>query len=197
MSYAALVEHFSQIEDLPIPVDMVLDRIRATTDHKDIRLYPVERHNKAFRGAFRRLAIPKGKAYSHEVEIVCQIMYGADLSEDWKRLVIIKEALHVFDPEGSRVNTPDGLRKLIPRVISSDLGKTPFAPAIDDFLGAYRAMAVLLPREARRRLKAARDASTRTPTEIADYVKLPDFYVDIWLDVGNEYEPHLLRRPTD
>jgi hypothetical protein len=194
MSYAALVEHFAKIEDLPIPVNAVLDRIRAATDHKDIRLYPVERHNKAFRGAFRRIAYPTGKVYSHEFEIICQILYGRDLPEEWKRLVIVKEALHVFDPLGSRVDTPDKVRKLIPQVITPDLRGTPFGPAIDDYLGVFRAMAVLLPRHARTKLKAALDAGSRTTTEIADYVKLPDYYVDIWLDVGAEAEPQLLKR---
>jgi len=193
MSYASLVEYFAHTEDLPIPVNAVLDRIRTTTDHKDIRLYPVERHNKAFRGAFRRLAYPIGKMYSHEFEIVCQILYGRDLPDEWKRLVIVKEALHVFDPEGSRVDTQDKVRKLIPQVITPDLRGTPFGPAIDDYLGVFRAMAVLLPRHARTKLKAAVDASSRTVTEIADYVRLPDYYVDIWLDVGAEAEPQLLK----
>lgn len=194
MSYASLVEHFAKVEDLLIPVNAVLAWIRSRTDHKDIRLYPVERHNKAFRGAFRRLAYPIGKTYSHEFEIVCQILFGRDLPDDWKRLVIVKEALHVFDPEGSRVDSPEKVRQLIPAVISRDLRGAPFVPAIDDFLGAYRAMAVLLPRRARNKLKAALDAGTRTATEIADYVKLPDFYVDIWLQVGMEYEPQLLKQ---
>jgi len=193
MSYASLVEYFAKIEDLPIPVNTVLERICATTDHKDLRLYPVERHNKAFRGAFRRLAYPTGKAYSHEYEIVCQILYGKDLPEEWKRLVIVKEALHVFDPEGNKVDTPEKVRKLIPQVITPDLRGAPFLPAIDDYLGVFRAMAVLLPRHARTKMKAAVDAGTRTPTEIADYVKLPDYYVDIWLDQGAEAEPQLLK----
>ncbi len=194
MSYAALVEYFAKIEDLPIPVNAVLDRIRSTTDHKDIRLFPVERHNKAFRGAFRRLAYPIGKTYSHEYEIVCQVLYGRDLPDEWKRLVIVKEALHVFDPEGNRVDTPEKVRKLIPQVITPDLRDAPFGSAIDDYLGVFRAMAVLLPRHARTKLKAAADAGTRTSTEIADYVKLPDYYVDIWLEHGAEAEPQLLNR---
>lgn len=196
MSYAALVEYFAKIEDLPIPVNAVLDWIRTRTDHKDIRLYPVERHSSAFRGAFRRLAYPSGKAYSHEFEIVCQILYGRDLSEEWQRLVIVKEALHVFDPDGSRVDTPDKVRKLIPQVITPDLRGAPFVPAVEDYLGVYRAMAVLLPRHARTKLAAAVEADRRTPTESADYVKLPDYYVDIWLQIGAEAEPQLLKRST-
>lgn len=194
MSYASLVEHFAKIEDLPIPVNAVLDWIRERTDHKDLRLYGVSRHSKAFRGAFRRLAYPTGKMYSQEYDIVCQILYGEDLPEEWKRLVIVKEALHVFDPEGNRVDTPEKVRQLIPQVITPDLRGAPFTPAVDDYLGVYRAMAVLLPRHARTKLKAALEADTRTVTEIADYVKLPDYYVDIWLSVGAEAEPQLLKR---
>jgi hypothetical protein len=170
----------------------VLRWIREHTDHKDIRLYPVGRHKKAFRGAFRRIGIPAGKAYSHDFEIVSQVLYGEDLPQEWKRLVIVKEALHVFDPANHQVNTPEGVRRLIPAVITPELrAAAPFAPAIDDFLGAYKAMAVLLPRQARQRLKEAIDSGRRTSTEIADYAQLPDFYVGIWLEAADSVERDL------
>jgi hypothetical protein len=153
MSYARLVEEFSEVEELPIPVNEVLEWIRKNTDHQDIRLHPVERTHRAFRGAFRRIAMRSGAMYSHDPEIVTQILYGEDLPDDWKRLVIVKEVLHVFDPEPNRVNTPDAVRRLIPAVITPELRSTTkakaFPPAIDDYLGAYKAMAILLPRAAR------------------------------------------------
>lgn len=191
MSYTALVRAFSKVEELPIPVDEILRWIRDNTDHKDIRLHPVERHKKAFRGAFRRFAVPNGKMYDHDFDIVTQVLYGEDLPEDWKRLVIVKEALHVFDPQDQQVNTPEGLRKLIPGVITPELRSAPFAPAVQDYLGAYRALAVLLPRAARRKLTAAMGDGKRTSSEIASYAKLPDHYVGIWLDIGEEVEHQL------
>jgi hypothetical protein len=105
-------------------VDDVLRWIRQHTDHtdhNDLRLHAVGRNSKAFRGAFRRIGIPKGAPYSHEYDLICQIIYGRDLPDDWKRLVIVKEALHVFDPDGSQVNTPDGVRQLIRSVITPEL----------------------------------------------------------------------------
>lgn len=191
MSYQALVKAFSKIEDLPIPVDAVLKWIRDHTDHKDIRLHGVGRNSRAFRGAFRRLGIPTGKPYSHDYDLVCQVLYGKDLPDDWKRLVIVKEALHVFDPAEHQVNTKDGVRQLIREVITPELRATSFAPAINDYLGAYRAMAVLLPRAARRKLTRAVAEGTRTPAEIATYAQLPDHYVGIWLDIGEEAERQL------
>ena len=191
MTYQALVREFSKIEDLPIPVDTVLAWIREHTDHNDLRLHGVGRNSKAFRGAFRRLGIPKGNMYSHDYDLVCQILYGRDLPDDWKRLVIVKEALHAFDPTGHQVNTPEMVQRLIQAVITPELRATAFAPAIDDFLGPYRAMAVLLPRAARRKLSAARKAGSRSSTEIATYAQLPDYYVDIWLDIGEEAEHDL------
>lgn len=191
MSYKALVRAFSKIEELPIPVDAVLKWIQDHTDHKDIRLHPVKRQSTAFRGAFRRIGIPQGKAYSQEFEIICQVLYGENLPDDWKRLVIVKEALHVFDPDDRRVNAADGVRKLIREVITPELRVPAFAPAVDDYLGAYRAMAVLLPRAARRKLRVAYESGSRTATEIANYARLPDYYVEIWLDIGEEAEHEL------
>jgi hypothetical protein len=192
MSYERLVRHFSTVEDLPIAVDAVLDWITTHTDHKDLRLHPVKRGHKAFRGAFRRIGVPIGKAYSHDFEIITQILFGEDLPEDWKRLVIVKEALHVFDPDNHRVDTPEAVRKLIPAVITPELlSSTAFAPAVDDYLGAYKAMAVLLPKNARRKLRAAAEEDKRTSGEIANFAKLPAHYVDIWLNVADEVENSL------
>jgi hypothetical protein len=136
--------------------------------------------------------------YSHDFDIVTQVLYGEDLPQEWKRLVIVKEALHVFDPEDNRINTPDGVRRLIPAVISPELRRTQaFAPAVDDFLGAYKAMAVLLPRAARVKLAAAANEeeggppAVRTSSEIAQYAALPDFYVDLWLSVAETAEKEL------
>jgi len=186
MTFKALANSFAAVEDMPVPVDFVLGWIRDHTDHKDIRLYPVERTKKAFRGGFRRVAIPIGP-YGADIEIVTQIFYGEDLDEDWRRLVVVKEALHIFDGSDSLVDTPEKLRKLIPGIIArGDLQGTPFAPAVNDTFGAFRAMAVLLPAAARTKLTAAVEANTRTVEEVARYVHLPVSYVDIWLKAGGE-----------
>jgi hypothetical protein len=186
MTYLALVEAFADIEDLPIPVDEVLNWIRANTDHKDIRLHSVGRKKKAFRGAFRRIGIPRGGMYSGDYEIITQILYGEDLPQDWKRLVISKEAMHVFDSGTEQVSTAEGVRKLIPAVIAQELNGAPFMPALNDHLGAFRALAVLIPRKARLKLKAAEE--TRSTAEVARFVQLPEYYVDIWLKYGAELE---------
>lgn len=191
MSYAALVAHFSDYEDLPIPIDAVLDWIRENTDHKDIRLHPVGRTTRAFRGACRRTAIPKGAPYAADFDIVTEVLFGEDLDEPWKRLVIAKEVLHVFDPQNQRVNTPDAVRRLIPTIITQELHGAPFIPAFNDHLGAFKAMAVLVPVTARQKLRSSLQERTRTVSEIARYVRLPDAYVDIWLESGDEIEPIL------
>jgi hypothetical protein len=71
------------------------------------------------------------------------------------------------------------------------LSSTAFAPAVDDYLGAYKAMAVLLPKNARRKLRAAAEEDKRTSGEIANFAKLPAHYVDIWLNVADEVENSL------
>jgi hypothetical protein len=193
MSYAALVEAFAGVEDLPVRVDDVLNWIRDHTDHKTIKLHPVGRSKKAFRGACRRRAIPTTLvAYGTDYEIETTILYGEDLPEDWRRLVIVKEALHVFDPQGQQVNTPEAVQRLIPAMIAQELRGAPFTPAVNDQLGAFRALAVLLPRSARRKLAAAQKDGTRSTAEIAHYLRLPDFYVDLWLRIGDEIEVLLL-----
>jgi hypothetical protein len=194
MTYVALVQAFADTEELPIPVDAVLGWIRQNTDHNDIRLHAVGRNKKAFRGAFRRIGIPKGGMYGRDYDIITQILYGEDLPDDWKRLVICKEAMHVFDPHGAQVSTEEGVRKLIPAVILNELKGTPFLPAINDHLGAFKALAVLIPKTARLKFRAAEES--RSTAEIARYVKLPEIYVDIWLRYGDELEQLSLPSPA-
>jgi hypothetical protein len=98
--------------------------------------------------------------------------------------------MHVFDGGGGQVDTEEGLRKLIPAVILNELKGAPFLPALNDHMGAFKALAVLIPRAARRKLKAA--AEKRSTVEIARFVQLPDFYVDIWLQLGDELERFLM-----
>jgi hypothetical protein len=190
MTYIALVKAFALTEDMPVPVDAVLDWIRAHTDHKDIRLHAVGRKKKAFRGAFRRIAIPCGGMYSGDYEIITQILYGDDLPDDWKRLVICKEAMHVFDASGEQVGTADSVRKLIPAMILTELKGAPFLPALNDHLGAFRALAVLMPKQTRVKFKAAEEK--RSTAEISRFVKLPEVYVETWLQYGDELEKILL-----
>lgn len=192
MTYLALVKAFAQTEDLPIPVDAVLDWIRTNTDYKDIRLHAVGRKKKAFRGAFRRIGIPRGGMYSGDYDIITQILYGDDLDDDWKRLVICKEAMHVFDASGEQVSTAESVRKLIPAVILTELKGAPFLPALNDHLGAFRALAVLMPKQTRIKFKAAEEK--RSTAEIARFVKLPEVYVETWLQFGDELEKILMPR---
>jgi hypothetical protein len=187
MTYAALVSACAAEEDLPVPVQAVIDWIRAHTDHNTINLRPVGRKRSAFRGAFVRRAVPILRPYSADYDIVTDVLFAEDLSDDWKRLVIVKEVLHVFDHEGACVNTEEGVRRLIPAVLANEL-QVPFLPALNDHLGAFRAMAVLIPRAARQKLRAAFEDESRTVGEIAHYAQLPDYYVDIWLRYGEEIE---------
>ena len=191
MTFRALADSFSDADEFPIRVDDVLGWIRDHTDHKEITLHGVQRGSRAYRGAFRRKAIPQGPPYSHDFEIFTDILYGLDLDEPWKRLVIVKEALHVFDGGDFRVDNPEKLKKLVPSVISSDLRGASFLPGINDRFGALRAMAVLLPTEARRKFAILIEDGSRTVEEIAQFVRLPEFYVDIWIRLGDEIDPLL------
>lgn len=193
MSYSALVAHFSKIEDLPIPVDDVINWIRESTEHKNIKLHEVGRDHKAFRGAFRQTAMPSIRPYNIDPEILNCVLYGADLDEDWKRLVIVKEVLHVFDLPAERVNTQAAVEELIPAMIFPEMRGTPFAPAINDKLGPFKALLVLIPEYARIKLQKAFHEERRTIEEIAHYCKLPTAYVDFWMRKGEEVAVQLLK----
>jgi DNA-directed RNA polymerase specialized sigma24 family protein len=182
MSYKALVESFCKVDSFPVDYTDVIKWIRDNTDHKNVNLYGVTREKKAYRGAFRRRAIPQG-VYGADPDIVVDILYGIDLPREWKNLVITKECLHVFDPNTMQVNTPEDVEKLIPAVIHAELKKT-LLPALADNFGVYRALMVLLPPPSRDKLFKAVEDGQKTISEIAQYVDVPEEYVDVWLKYG-------------
>ncbi|WP_156771464.1 hypothetical protein [Labrys sp. WJW] len=188
MTLRALVDSFSTEENLPISVDSVLSWIKDNTDHKIISLHEVKRSSPAYRGAFRRTAVPIGGMYSGEFEIYTDILYGADLSMDWKRLVIVKEALHVFDDAGACVRSSEQLMALVPAVLSAEIRSLPDFPAaaLNDRLGVFKAMAVLVPEGARAKLARSVEEGSRTVDEVATYLRLPPVHVDLWLRFGEE-----------
>ncbi|MBB4184896.1 hypothetical protein GGE07_001525 [Sinorhizobium terangae] len=194
-SYKALVDSFSAEVQLPVHVNQVLAWIRENTDHKNIALHGVDRGSKSFRGAFRRRAINTGGVYSQEYDIYTDIFYGLDLEDDWKRLVIVKEVIHVFDANGSCVDTPEKLARLIPSIITNQLSGSPFEPALNDHFGPFRAMAVLLPAPLRQRMKESIDNGSRTIEEVAAFCHLPLPYVDIWINYAHQIEPLLFEIP--
>jgi hypothetical protein len=110
------------------------------------------------------------------------------LPEDWKRLVIVKEVIHVFDGPEARVDTPHKLTQLIPNIITTQLTGAPFLPALNDHFGAFRAMAVLLPKPMRQRLKDAIESGDRSVVEVAQFCQLPEVYVDIWINHADSLE---------
>lgn len=191
MTYRALVSHFAAVDVLPVPVDDIVGWITENTDHKIIRFHPVPRPKKAYRGAFRRRSVSTKASYDSDPEIITDILFGEDLPPEWKRLVITKELTHVFDPEPSRVNSEDKVRRLVPAVMLNELGKSPFLPALEDHLGVLKALALLIPRGARVKLKSAVESNSRSVLDVATYVGVPVTYVDIWLQFGEEMEESL------
>jgi len=75
-------------------------------------------------------------------------------------------------------------------VILTELKGAPFLPALNDHLGAFRALAVLMPKQTRIKFKAAEEK--RSTAEIARFVKLPEVYVETWLQFGDELEKILM-----
>lgn len=187
MTFRALAENFSGAAEFPIKVKQVFSWIRENTDHKNIELHGVSRDHKSYRGAFRRRAIST-RPYDPNPDILTQILFGTDLTREWKRLVIVKEVTHVFDGPNACVETPEKLQSLIPSIITTELKGAPFVPAINDHFGAFKAMAVLMPRSAREQLSEAVSNETRTVEEVAQYVRLPESYVDIWLQFGDKLD---------
>lgn len=193
MSFKALVDSFCEEVELPITVDQVLNWIRDNTDFKHIKLRGIDRAgSKAYRGAYRRTDVNLGAPYSMDfdkIEIHVDILYGIDLPDDWKRLVIVKEVIHVFDVPPARVDTADKVAQLIPHLLSQQLAGTPFFyPGFNDKVGPFKAMAVLMPAPLRKPIKEAVDSGSRTIEEVAAFCNLPEVYVDMWLSHADAIE---------
>ena len=115
---------------------------------------------------------------------VADITFAQQMDHEWRRLVCCKEMLHILDPVGIRVTSPEDIDKLVEKIIlPSDL-QDPFSDgihALTDRVAITYAAAILFPLGARALLIKPYMDGKLPLVKVAEMAELPVRYAAVVL----------------
>lgn len=185
-----IFEHFSCYSKLPVRLDHVRDQILATGAVSKIIRIPVEITDYIIYGGFNSYRDLTSYASNSGDAIVAQIGYPKDMSEDWQRMIIVKEMLHALDPIEATSSTIDKVNRLMDDLIDAETKEAIGLPAHFDHNGMFHALCILMPRDV---VDALRPLNKQDPerysiAKIAAEARIPETFVkfaltDEWVKV--------------
>jgi hypothetical protein len=190
-----VVEFFSGFTVLPIDPDDVADQIKSYGVKDEIEFVGVTLDVRIIRGALHHY-VHHPAVYAEPV--ICAAIY-IDRSQprEWRRLVAIKELLHLLDESTSQTATAGDCEKLLDDLVNIKDAASEFdvsaLQAWQDLLMLYYAMAVAFPENARDILFEDYKAGHISLQDIQSRVDLPMQAVEL---VMSEGWPAICRRVT-
>ena len=181
-----LIEFFSSFTVVPIDPDEVRDQIVGYGVKDEIRFIGVDLNERIILGALHHYTKSPG-VYAEP--IVCADIYH-DRSQDrrWRRVICVKELMHLLDRSPSLTATQAQCEKLlhdltIVAVTSSSFSIDAFT-AWHDHLMLYCAVMVLFPIDARNILFPSYSSGLLSIEKIANEVDLPETLVRLVMSDG-------------
>lgn len=184
MLIAKLIKHFDERTELHIDVDDVRDKLKELGVEDEITFHFPEMDAGKIRGMLDRWERPNG-VYAETVT-VADIIIASDMgSEDdyWKRLVAVKELLHLADCADLSAESEEAVNALFHNfALPPELRYSPSDGAkntksyLNDSTRFYLALAVLVPKQCRDALRPFYPEKLKDST-IADFARIPERYV--------------------
>lgn len=172
-----IFQHFSCYTELPIKLSDVKDHILECGRADRIIRVPVEFKNYAIQGGFHLYR----DLTAYERKIVALIGYPKGFSEGMRRVIQVKEMLHILDPDEATSPTKNKVNALIDDLMLEEAERAIGIPAEYDHRGLLHAMCILMPRDALDIVRPAFKSGKKTATEIAEWAKLPEPLVAVTL----------------
>jgi len=176
MSAYKLVQKFEDRAEFPVHLDEVRDAVIGLGGSDAIRFKAVDIEEDILRGICYRYK-PLPRPYGTPEEWI-DIIYAEKLEEDWRRLVITKELIHVLDKDAHRTRNSEELEDLVRRMARrADLRDGISWHETADRVGLFQALGILFPFEARRLMKDKYDAKHISDEMIAHRAAVPVQFV--------------------
>ncbi|WP_284263104.1 hypothetical protein [Roseicyclus amphidinii] len=177
-----LIEHFSEVEELPIEIDDIVAKIMDLGFQDEIFLFGADTDPTQVRGAFHQFTYRDG-VYA-DPRLVTHIVYSQRVSLPWQRVICAKELVHIFDPLAAKTDTEEEASLLLDRLVgplsSEDYGMVDLQAA-KDRLALYQALPLLLPHKALTIARDAVQADRATVEQVATWACLPAEFVRLML----------------
>ncbi len=190
MLVSRLLDHFDTYTLLHVDVNAVRDQLVEMGIQDEIRFHFVRMDAQKIRGIiyrYTRHAAPySDPIYCSEIIIANDM---GDEDEYWKRLVAVKEMLHVADCVKISAETQDAVGILfknfsLPPELRNDLhnGAKNTKSYLNDRIRIFLALAILIPAGCRAPIRILFQNKTLSEKEIADIAKIPERYVSVVMD---------------
>jgi hypothetical protein len=189
-----LLDHFDSYTRMHIDVNDVRDQLVDMGVQDEIRFHFVKMDARKIRGIIYRYS-RRAAAYGNPI-FCSEIVISSDMGDEdeyWKRLVAVKELLHVADCTKISAESEDSVNIIfknfsLPPELRNDLhnGAKITASYLNDRIRIYLALAILIPEGCRGPLRELYTAGQLSVREIADIAKIPERYVPVVMDAGFE-----------
>ncbi len=169
-----LIEHFSQVTELPVEVDSIVDQIKAQSAQDEIFLYEIDTDPTKIRGIFHQFTYHK-VPYGEPI-LVTQVGYSSNVSCEWQRVIAVKELIHIFDQKPVKTNTENEVSQLLDKLVgplSSEIYGLADLQAATDRLALYQSLPLLMPKAALTIARQAVKDECRTPDDVAQWACMP------------------------
>ena len=176
MSALQLVQSFEDRTDFPVLIDEVRDEVIRLSGVSDIAFKATDIDKDILRGLcyfWEPSPAPYAEARQH-----VDILYAATLDPAWRRLVIVKELIHILDKEAHRIAAEGDLNDLIRRMSRRPELRDPMNwHEASDKVGLFQALGILFPFAARQLIKPKYDDGLLAEEMIAHRAGIPDTFV--------------------
>ncbi len=177
-----IIDKTSNLTVLPIEVSDVKDIIIGCGVQDTIIFEPQDADPKELFGVYYQYTTSPG-VYAPP-DFTTLIIYNNNVSLEWQRIICCKEMVHFCEKEFEQTNTQEEVMGLLNRLLgplSTEDYDVADLMASNDKLALYQALGILFPAAARTQAKEASNDESKTISEIARWVCLPESLVKLVL----------------
>lgn len=185
MRVEELINQFAGEVRLPIDVNDILRVLRESGCDDDIEFIAVDLDTEVLQGAIKVCHVRR--TMYGDPERLVNIYFHRGHSLAWQRFIACKELVHVLDPDGSRVATPEDARRLAEKIGLPPEMQDPLNDGFatnTDRLAEWRATALLFPMACRELLMPAYRDGRLKLADIARLVDIPSRYAGFVMSDG-------------
>lgn len=176
MHLSRLLDHFDTYTRLHISVNTIRDQLIDLGIQDEIRFHFVDINAEALRGLLFRYT-KHAAPYSEPVRC-SEVCIAETLPLEWRRLVAVKELLHITDTEEETAQSEAAVDRLIENLsLPMDI-QHETRSSLNDRTHIIPALAVLVPKECRRILRRLHAEEIIRPTDVANIARIPDRYAE-------------------
>ena len=185
-----LLERFDPVEELPVDVNAVRETLIELGVQDEIEFHFVSMDSQKIRALLHRYTYRNG-VYSDPIfhsDIIIARDQG-DEDEHWQRLGAAKELLHITDCAQLTAESEEAVDKLFKHLSLPAELRTPDMntdSALNDRMRIFLALAILVPKTCREKLREIHEQGLLSLREIALLAKIPERYADVV--IGEDFE---------